>query len=247
MNFTDTNTIERALPAIFNAQRLPNYALEEFRKTQGLSLSIESYYPLFGEINSENQFSGKDRIENLFSCYGWANINTIDKISLKYLVKALTGSDYTAEKIYEIIQTLRLQGKIIAPGDLPSIFGPVYNIVFPYINTEALMNVNFTDPLILKELITNPVYIVPSAEKRLETLLTQRISQGIKSKDIQTILGIDDTNPLLQYFGAVTWFWKIIIEGENHKMEVLISRLPSVETESSLKLPVYTIIERRSY
>ncbi|MDR2184186.1 MAG: hypothetical protein LBO80_00745 [Treponema sp.] len=235
-NFVRKNIFEKtALSGLFRPG-LTAEDLQQWREDKGLSLSAAAYRSFFDD----------EVFEKYFSCYGWANINLIDEFSARTLVFSLSGSEYTAELIRQRIETMLIARTRANRESLPSILSIHYGELFPLINAEALMNVNFIDSLLLKELIAYPDYEVNSPETRWQELIRLR-SAGIQDgEELALILGIDSDNPLLQYLGCITWFWELRIEGRELSCRAVICRLPPDAAERSGP-GEYIIIEERYY
>jgi hypothetical protein len=234
LNFVRKNLFEKTRLALLFRPGKTAADLQQFREDSGLSPAAEMY----------GEFFDREDLEQFFSVYGWANINLTDEFALRKLVLALTGSEYTAEYARGALQTLLISRKIAGRGDLRSIFGIYYEDIFPFINTEPLMNVNFIDETLLQELIAYPDYGITSPERRCEELLARRSGGGVNSRELRTVLGIDDANPLNQYLGCVTWFWEIAVIGNGRSGRTVVCRLPPEDAEL-LEKPIFTIIEQR--
>ncbi|MDR1949205.1 MAG: hypothetical protein LBQ38_07425 [Spirochaetaceae bacterium] len=235
-NFVRKNVFEKtALYRLFK----PGYGaedLQQWREDQGLSLSAAAYQNFFDQ----------EVFAKYFSCYGWANINLTDEFAARKLVFALTGSDYTAELIRRKIETLLIDRTRAGRESLRSILSIHYEELFPLINTEPLMNVNFIDPLLLKELIAYPDYKIPSPEQRWEELVNLRSAGTLDTGDILNVLGTDSTNPLLQYLGCITWFWELTISGGPLSCRAVVCRLPPEDADQD-ESGKYILIEERYY
>ncbi|MDR2404402.1 MAG: hypothetical protein LBD78_10280 [Spirochaetaceae bacterium] len=235
-NFIRKNIFEKtALSRLFR----PGFTaddLQQWREDHGLSLSAAAYHRFFDD----------GVFEQYFSCYGWANINLIDEFAARTLVSSLTGSEHAAESIRQRIETLLINRTRADRESLASILGIHYGDLFPLINTEPLMNVNFIDSLLLKELIAYPDYKISSPETRWQELINLRTA-GIPDREkLSLILGTGTDNPLLQYLGCITWFWEVRIEGRELSCRAVICRLPRGAADQNGP-GEYIIIEERYY
>jgi hypothetical protein len=245
LNFVRKNVFEKTNIGLFLKSGRTAGDLQQFREDKGLSLSLEAY----------DSFFPAEILEKYFSCYGWANINLIDEFSARKLTFSLTGSEYTAEEVRQMIQTLLINQQPAQPSDLRSLFGIYYEDLFPFINTEALINVNYAEPALLRELIAYPDYAVVLPDVRCDELLTRRSLGGLGPHDILGILGIDVDNPLASYLGGVTWFWEIVITGNGQTSRTVICRVPQerdqfdqssqFDQEGRSAEIVYNIIDQR--
>jgi hypothetical protein len=209
--------------------------LQQYREDRGLSLA-EDWYKDF--------FDMKD-YEKYFSPYGWANINLVDEFAARSLVHSVTGSAEEGESVRQKIQKLLLSPDLATKTNIRDILGFEYESVFPFINVEPPMNVNFVDPFILKEIVAYPEYKVVSPGAKSEAIIAKRVNGGVSAEDITSILDIDVANRLNCYFGSITWFFEIRVKDEAGSVIAVICRLPSENGVGSDK-PVYKQIELRS-
>ncbi|MDR3145456.1 MAG: hypothetical protein LBU21_04200 [Treponema sp.] len=236
-NFVRKNIFEKTDLSRLFRPGLAAEDLQQWREDHGLSLSAAAY----------GRFFDDEIFEKYFSCYGWANINLIDEFAARTLVFSLTGSEHTAESIRQKIETLLIGRTRADRKSLASILGIHYGEIFPLINTEPLMNVNFIDSLLLKELIAYPDYKIPSPETRWQELIRLR-GAGIPDREaLSAILGTGADNPLLQYLGCTTWFWELRVEGRDLSCRAVICRLPPDDSTARDGAAEYIIIEERYY
>jgi hypothetical protein len=216
INFVRKNVFEKTRIGRLFKPGKDSGDLQQFREDKGLSLSAGAYDSFFAD----------EIFEKYFSCYGWANINLIDEFSARELTLSLTGSEYAAEEVRQMLQTLLINQQLAQVADLRSLFGIYYEDIFPFINTEALINVNYAEPALLREFIGYPDYGVISPDIRCDELIARRSRGGLGRHDILGILGIDSANPLASYLGSITWFWEIIITGNRQTSRTVICRVP---------------------
>ncbi|MDR2246926.1 MAG: hypothetical protein LBE17_09740 [Treponema sp.] len=246
LNFTRKNIFDKTALALLFMSGKTSADLQQYREDYGLFLSLSAYEEFFIPAN----------LDRYFSCYGWANINLLDEFAARSLARSLTGSDEAAESLRGTIETLLLDRRIAAPGDLRMFFGINYGEFFPFVNAEPLININHVDPDLLRELLAYPDYGIGSPEGRLSEILARREGEGISRDDIPLILGIAPDNLLLHYLGSVTWFWEITVTGVNKTLRTVLCGLPPEydsgfsETDSRAPLPAgaeieYQIIEQR--
>jgi hypothetical protein len=235
-NFVRKNIFEKtALSGLLNPGETPE-GLQQWREDAGLSLSEDHYGRFFTGETANRYFSG----------YGWANINLTDEFAARKLALSLTGSARSAESIRGILQTLLINQEPADRKSLKAVLGSHYDEVFPFINAEPLININFVDPILLRELIAYPDYGVRSPDARCGEILRARSGGISDTGEIAELLGIDPANPLTGYLGCVTWFWKIGIAGEKGGLETILCRLPP-DPKNPLDDPEYAIVEQRYY
>jgi hypothetical protein len=236
LNFVRKNVLEKTRLAVLFAPGKNPGDLQQFREDEGLSLFAEDYQPFFGAAD----------IAPFFSCYGWANINLTDEFAARKLARSLTGSDAAAEEVRAKIQKLLMEQEICRPENLKSFLGFNYAHLFPWINVEPLININFASPALLRELAAYDAYEIDHVSARLAEIAARRDGGGIAREDIPVLLGLDraEEHPLTQYLGAVTWFWEITVSDAVRTRRTVVCRLPN---ENRTAGAVYKIIEQRYY
>jgi hypothetical protein len=239
INFVRKNILEKTRLSLLFAPGRNAGDLQQFREDKGLSLFIDDYAPFFAV----------DDVGAFFSCYGWANINLIDEFAARKLGRSITGSEAAGEELRAVIQKLLLDQEICGADKLKNLFGFNYAKLFPWINAEALININFAEPALLREIIGYEAYGIDHVSSRMAEIASRR-ETGIKAEDIPVILGINsnrEEHALTQYLGAVTWFWEILVAaktpgGGERVRRTVVCRLPGT---GSFEKPLYKIIEQR--
>jgi hypothetical protein len=215
--------------------------LQQFREDAGLRSETGAFADFFEE----------GLLQQYFSAYGWANINLIDEFAARQLGTALTGDPAKGEALREKIRLLLMERRLLNREALPFFLGASLAELFPVVNAEPLMNVNFVDPLVLEELLSYGEYRIGRPKERCAAILSRRETGGISAEDLRSMLGIDWSNPLAHYLGSVTWFWEIAVTAENGSPEppslrAVLCRLPPKEFPAETR-PEYQIIEWRYF
>jgi hypothetical protein len=210
--------------------------LQQFREDSGLFIGEGAFHDFFED----------GILKKYFSPYGWANINLTDEFAARQLGTILTDDPIKGEALREKIRILLMDQRLMDRKNLPAFLGTSFGELFPFINAEPLMNINFVDPLILNELIAYPDYRIRHPQEVSFEIVSRRKTESLSTESICTILGIDESNPLFYYLGCITWFWEInIVAAEKDRSQrVVLCRLPR-ETYSAETMPEYKIIERR--
>ncbi|MDR1250208.1 MAG: hypothetical protein LBK63_13015 [Treponema sp.] len=213
--------------------------LQQFREDTGLGSETGAFVDFFEE----------GLLQKYFSSYGWANINLIDEFAARQLGAAITGDMAKGEALQEKIRLLLMERRILDREALPFFLGASLTELFPFVNAEPLMNVNFVDPLILEELLSYGDYGIRRPKEHCAAILSRRETGGINAEDLRSMLDIDRSNPLVHYLGSVTWFWEIAVTAENRDpdapaLRAVLCRLPPGEFPAETK-PEYKIIEWR--
>lgn len=207
--------------------------LQQHRWDKGLGLGYGSYADFFS----------REDFEKYFSCYGWLNPNLVDDFAFERYAGSLTGSEGRAQTLRAKLQAAWVDKKTITNANMRAFFGLDYDELFPYVNAESVLNVNFTDRFIIYQLVSYPLYKVQSPKSRAEDLIALRESGIEDPSKISMTLGIDSANPLMHWFGCKTWFWEVTLESSGARRSYVICRIPQ-DTLDSAKKPVYRIIEQ---
>lgn len=231
LNFLDSKVLlESGLPSVFYDSK----SIIEIENLRSERL-LYSYEEIKDYISEEN-------FSKYFSFYGFANINIMNATSLELLVNNLTDSFYGTE-LNQKRNILLANKQLIKTETEYNLFcGINYSEIFPYINLDAAINVNFIDEDCLYKLINYAGFELTSKKRKVDTLLSLREKRELTQEDIITILGITKNDELYYYLGSKTWFWKISIQGKTQDCHVILCR--SVEKTSELK-PKFYIIEKR--
>ena len=219
LNFLDSKVLlESGLPFVFYDSK----SIIEIENLRSERL-LYSYEEIKDYISEEN-------FSKYFSFYGFANINIMNATSLELLVNQKRN-------------ILLANKQLIKTETEYNLFcGINYSEIFPYINLDAAINVNFIDEDCLYKLINYAGFELTSKKRKVDTLLSLREKRELTQEDIITILGITKNDELYYYLGSKTWFWKISIQGKTQDCHVILCR--SVEKTSELK-PKFYIIEKR--
>ncbi|MDR3336995.1 MAG: hypothetical protein LBT16_07300 [Treponema sp.] len=250
LNYVRKNVFDKTGLSLILAPGKNSSDLQQFREDHGIFLLSEDYSEFFIHGTSAGirriEDPPLDEFQKYFSCYGWANINLTDEFAARSLAFSLTGRDEISERLRYTIEKLLVEKKSADRNNLSLILGGDYEVLFPFVNTEALMNINYIDETLLGELLAYPDYGVPFPDRRRREILNRRELEGIAPDDIAPMLGIDPESPLLNYLGSVTWFWEISITGTNKTQRTVLCRLPPGEHIQPMEVE-YQIIEQRYY
>jgi hypothetical protein len=234
-NFVRKGVFEKTELARLLAPGRTAQELQQYREDSGLS-------PFPGHYDS---FFTIEALGGHIASYGWANINVSDEFALRSLCAAITGSEATAESFHAKIRSALADRRILAPSDLPGFLGIDFDALYPILNAEPAMNVNFVSPFILRQLLSYPDYALPDAETKAETLLAERERGEIDGRRLKELLAVEDNHPLLHYFGPVTWFWEITADRAGSRLTTVAARFPPAAASASGSPGAFRIIETR--
>jgi hypothetical protein len=190
-----------------------------FREEAGLRSTVEDY----------DEFFPQEILAAFFGVHSWGNINTIDEAMVRRLALSVSGSEVVADFVGETIADLRRHNKTLRREELKETLGDFYGDLFPFLNCEAPMNINFVEPEILEALIAclGKDLAIPGDPRQL-------ILPG-------------EGHPLSQYLGRITWFFEINIEGPRRSCRAIVCRIPPAGSLNPEQpgAAVYKIIEQR--
>lgn len=233
-NFTRKNPLEKTeLSRMLTSARTPD-ELQQHREDAGLSPFPGAYAGFFTDEALDSQVAG----------FGWANINTIDEFALRTLVRELTGSDAIAESVRQKARSLLTDNRVLSTEELPAFLGADFSAVFPFVNAEPSMNVNFVDPAILRALLGYETYAVPNPVAVADAILSARMRGELKPPDLKAITGLPDNHIILHYFGCRTWFWELSAEKNGLRCVQVLARVPDALTLSGER-PGFVVVDTR--
>lgn len=234
LNFMRTKMLEKS---VFSSMMINGHSpedLKQFRGEQGFSDSLLDGYGDF--------FSEEDLLE-YFTVYSYANLNVTYEDSLKKLYE-LQVDEAGSHIFLSKIQSLVSSQKIADENRLQEILGSQMDNLYPLINIEPLLNVNFVNETVLKSVLFYPYgeEVLKNANNYLEIILAERSAMEIDSRRLDSILQVDDSYlRILQYLGTVTWYWEIHAKKDGISLSVVLTRLP--QSDEMKDNPVYRIVE----
>jgi hypothetical protein len=208
--------------------------LKLFRGEKGFFSDKEAGYVDF--------FKTKD-LEDYFTVYSYANFNITYEDSLKKLYETRVSTENSHTFLAKVQK--HIAGQTIADKRMfRDIAGSSFHSLYPLINTESLMNVNFVPERVLLAVLNYPY----GGKRHDESLLYYEIIKneraGLELDNLfleQHLILEGEYLRILQYLGTRTWFWKITATMEEESLEVILCRLPDNELFSSSN--DYQIIE----
>jgi hypothetical protein len=234
-NFVNKSILEKTpLQRILAAGASPS-SLQQYREDHGLSTEKAHYAKLI-----------RDDVPTLVGYYGWANINVADEFALRSVFRYLTGSKERAESFHARIQESRRNLHIISRDEVAWSLGSDNEAVFPIINAEPIMNINFVDSEIISALLNDPDYEIKEPTAKLASILDTRSIRAIRENEIPDMLGISKIHTLCQYIGSRSWFWRITAKKDGASCDLVVARLPSNMSLSTSGFP-FRVVETRYY
>lgn len=201
--------------------------LKSHRGEEGFSDNLAEGY---------SSFFDKEDLERFFTVYSYANINVTYEDSLKKLYESRVseeGSHLFLTKVQELISDQLMADE----ARMNNMLGGDRGKLYPLINLEPLINVNFAEEKVLKAVLSYP-YGGETHNNALdyhEILRAERTAMEITPERLKTLFDVEDHYMRIpQYLGTVTWFWEIRASRGNTGLNVIICRIPGREAGEGL-------------
>ncbi len=194
--------------------------LQQHREDTGLYLDLEEGYGSF--------FKDYVVLEEHFTPYSYFNINVCDEFVLRKLFEIRTGDKVKAELFHLKIHNYRLQTEeksFVQPDELYDFLGLDYEAIYPVVNAEPVINVNFAPPSVLRAVMVASGIEQP--EETVDSLLRSRDTRPLNREALEFILGeAFHETPVGQYLGHRTWFWRLRISINASALTWILARVP---------------------
>jgi hypothetical protein len=232
-NYSSVGLLDSAdLRSMFAPGRSPE-ELAKYRAEKGLSSETSHYAGIFAD----------DALRSL-SCFGWANVNTADRDSLRALCLSLTGSEGRADAFSAKIEAARSAKRIIGPESLKSFLGSEHAWLFPLICAEAPHNAHFASPRLIRAILSLPALGLADPSARADALIAARDDHDLTEAELASLCGAASGRQALQYLGLRTWFWRIRAEGSGHAYSMVLAASPGSEGDRP-ETRRYAVVETR--
>ena len=205
----------------------PRYSPDDFqqyREDAGIHLNLHEHF--------QSYFKQELDLDEYFTPYSFFNINITDEFVLQDLYEIRSGDAIGAEFFRNKVHDYRLETKEEEPltsEELPDFLGPDYPLLFPLVNAEPVLNVNFVPEAVLRILFD--VCGIQKPEEKLESLLASRKSRPLDLEALEFIFQEDyKKTSIHQYLGCQTWFWKLRVESATGEgLEWVLAKSPIQE------------------
>ena len=189
-----------------------------------------------------NQYIEKDKYDNYFTLYGFSNFNISNNESIKKLTNNLTNSSFGDDLINKRNILIRNKQLIQNETELNLLCGIHYDEIFPFININPPLNINFMDENLIRIILSFQDFKLPGAQQKANSIIELRDSKEITQEELVSILGITKGDELYYYIGCKTWVWQILIEGDSSSCNVILIRDPE---DTILGEPKLYVIEKQ--
>ncbi len=250
INFIRTKMLEESpffKDLMINGKNTQN--LKDDRYKYGFISDIHSRFDE-DHLGYEDFFETED-LDKYFTTYGYANLNVTYEKSLEKIFETRVPDRGTGSFMSDITNLIK-SGIMADNSRMKKILGTEYEDLYPLINVEPIINVNFAEEEILKAIIYYPygeeqlkdrasIYNYLINERANSELNNEQIKNYIKGKLDEDDVKYKYKIRILQYLGSTTWFWKITAVSDNRTLSAIICRIP-LETRAPSKRD-YQIIE----
>ena len=193
--------------------------LRQFRADHGPFSSLSAYAPFFSP----------GVLERYFTVFGYVNVNAAFEDSLRQLFAARTGDGPSSEAFQNVLRGYLARKEMVRGEELPSLLGLYYPQLYPLMNVEPQMNVNFVPEEVLHAVLSYPYggKRIEGFEAACQAILAERAQGGVDERRLAAMVPARaDQLLVFQYLGSRTWFWKIRVAEAGHSVEWVLARLP---------------------
>lgn len=193
-----------------------------------------------------SEFYDEEILDKYFTVYGYANLNVTYEDSLKKIYQynvSLEGSS----SFLSLIQQLISRGVMADTEEMKKILGINYDSLYPLINVEPLMNVNFIPEEVLLAIVNYPYggKKHKNSSAFYDVITAERSSFEFTPDKLNSLLQVkEDYLRIKEYLGTKTWFWKITATEGKSGLEVIIALLPNEKLDNLEKK--YRVIQWKS-
>ncbi len=197
-----------------------------------------------GPINSYekiSEFISEENFNKYFTLYEYANFNIADENVLRNFANTLSMS-YFGDELISRKKMFQTHGSQLQnETELNLLCGIYYDDLYPFINVNPVMNINFISEDCLKTLLGFKDFKLSNINQKVNNIISLRQNSEITEENICAILGITKSDKLYYYLGCKTWMWQIKISGKKTSCNVILARAPEDDTQGH---PRFYLIEK---
>lgn len=219
LNLVRTPLLEKTSLKNTASGKRPLSEFDQFRTDSGLITDLSVF----------SDFFNADTFTRCYTLYGYVNLNTSFEYSLERMFAARTGDTGAAGNFHSQIQGYLEKTALITKDQVRSLLGAHYDELYPLMNVEPGVNVNFAAPEVLYGILSYPygekkitnyeaIYNAITSERGHEELGKSYLADLIQVQGLQQLV--------LQYLGVRTWFWRISVESDSSRVELIVARIP---------------------
>lgn len=183
----------------------------------------------FATLSACSAFFSPAALARDFTVYGYVNVNTAFEDTLRQLFAARTGDERAAESFQGAVRGYLTRQALVRTEEIPGLLGLYYPQLYPLLNVEPQMNVNFVPQEVLHAVLSYPYggKRIDGFETVYQALLAQRAGGAVSSQTLAGLVHAEGEQKLVfQYLGSRTWFWRIRAAQAGHSVEWVVARIP---------------------
>jgi len=219
LNTVRTELLEKTELGGLVAQGHTPQEIRQYRADKGPFPGLAAYASFFSPAVLERDFT----------VYGYVNVNTAFEDSLRQLHSARTGDDPSAESFRGAVRGYLSRQELVRREELPALLGLYYPQLYPLMNVEPQMNVNFVPDEVLRAVLSYPYggKRIDGYEGAAQAILAARAGGAVSERDLAGIVHAKGPQLLVfQDLGSRTWFWKIRVTQAGHALLWVVARIP---------------------
>ncbi|MBN2651893.1 MAG: hypothetical protein JXR63_05870 [Spirochaetales bacterium] len=181
--------------------------IQEFKDLRAKRLPSE-------DVEVYREFFKEEVYDLYFSPYTFVNFNVAyaDELAklIEYRTQGRMGYDAALGSVNSLIEQL----KLLDYEGLKGFFGAEFEAVYPVINVQPLLNVNFVDEELLKKILSYPFggKEILNFGAIAQTIVNARESRAIDMEYLRGVVSAgDESLRVYEYLGVNTWVWEIEI------------------------------------
>jgi hypothetical protein len=219
LNTVRTELLEETELGGLAAQGRSAQELRQYRADKGPFATLSSYAAFF--------FPGA--LERDFTVHGYVNVNTAFEDTLRQFFEARTGDKPSSETFRGAIRGYLSRQELVRREELPTLLGLYSPQLYPLMNVEPQMNVNFVPEEVLHAVLSYPYggKRIEGFETACQAILSARAQGAVNERGLASMVHAKAEQLLVfQYLGSRTWFWRIGVREGTHTLEWIVARIP---------------------
>jgi hypothetical protein len=219
LNTVRTELLEKTELGGLLAQGRSAQELRQYRADKGPFPTLSSYAPFFSPA----------ALERDFTVHGYVNVNTALEDTLRQFFEARTQDKPSSETFRGAIRGYLSRQQLVRTEELPALLGLYYPQLYPLMNVEPQMNVNFIPEEVLHAMLSYPYggKRIEGFETAYQDILAARAQGAVDERSLASMVHAKAGQLLVfQYLGSRTWFWRISVREGTHTLEWVVARIP---------------------
>lgn len=219
LNTVRTELLEKTELGSLVAQGRTPQELRQYRADEGPFATISSYAAFFSPAVLERDFT----------VHGYVNLNTAFEDTLRQFFEARTGDAPSSETFRGTIRGYLSRQELVRTEELPALLRLYYPQLYPLMNVEPQMNVNFVPEEVLHAVLSYPYggKRIEGFETAYQAILSARAQGAVDERSLASMVHAKAEQLLVfQYLGSRTWFWRIGVKEGTRALGWIVARIP---------------------